>query len=86
MVAEQEAEQADASAAGFYNVFSGIVDTIGAGDAFLSITAPCAAAGFPAELLGFIGNAVGALAVQIVGNRDYIEPMALFKFMTALLK
>ena len=63
-----------------------IVDTIGAGDAFLSITSPCARVGFSPELLGFIGNAVGALAVQIVGNRSYIEPMQLFKFITSLLK
>jgi len=63
-----------------------VVDTIGAGDAFLSVTSPCAAAGFPSEVIGFVGNAAGALAVQIVGNRSYIEPMSLFKFITALLK
>jgi len=46
-----------------------IVDRIGAGDAYLAITAPCAAAGYPMDLVGFIGNAVGALAVRIIGNR-----------------
>jgi len=63
-----------------------IVDRIGAGDAYLAITAPCAAAGYPVDLVGFIGNAVGALAVRIIGNRTPVEPVPLFKFITALLK
>jgi rfaE bifunctional protein nucleotidyltransferase chain/domain len=63
-----------------------IVDRVGAGDAFLSITAPCAAAGVPMDVIGFIGNAVGALAVQIVCNRSAVEPVPLYKFITALLK
>lgn len=63
-----------------------IVDRVGAGDAFLSVTAPLAAAGEPAELLGFIGNAAGALAVTIVCNRTAVDPVPLMKFMTALLK
>lgn len=63
-----------------------VVDRIGAGDAYLAITAPCAAAGYAAELVGFIGNAVGALAVRIIGNRTAVEPVPLFKFITALLK
>jgi rfaE bifunctional protein nucleotidyltransferase chain/domain len=68
-------------------VFSGkIVDRVGAGDAYLSITAPCVAAGMPMDLVGFIGNAVGALAVRIVGNRSAVEPVPLYKFITALLK
>jgi rfaE bifunctional protein nucleotidyltransferase chain/domain len=63
-----------------------IVDRIGAGDAFLSITAPCAAAGYPMEAICFIGNAVGALKVLIVGNRSSVEPVPLFKFISTLLK
>ncbi len=63
-----------------------IVDRIGAGDAYLSVTAPCAAAGYPADVIGFIGNAVGALAVRIIGNRTPVEPVPLFKFITALLR
>lgn len=74
---------------GFFDipVFSSkIVDRVGAGDAYLSVTAPCAAAGVPMEVVGFIGNAVGALAVRIVCNRSAIEPVPLYKFITALLK
>jgi rfaE bifunctional protein nucleotidyltransferase chain/domain len=63
-----------------------VVDRIGAGDAYLSITSPCVAAGIPMDVIGFIGNAAGALAVCIVGNRSSVEPIPLFKFITALLK
>jgi bifunctional ADP-heptose synthase (sugar kinase/adenylyltransferase) len=41
-----------------------IVDTIGAGDAFLAITAPLVAAGAPMNLVGFVGNVVGALTCR----------------------
>ena len=74
---------------GFFEtpVFSGeVVDRIGAGDAYLAVTSPCVAAGFPMDLVGFVGNAVGALAVRIVCNRESVEPVALYKFITALLK
>lgn len=68
-------------------VFSdGVVDTVGAGDAYLSITALCAAAGESNEMIGFVGNAVGAMAVRIVGNKEFIEPVPLYKFITTLLK
>jgi cytidyltransferase-like protein len=63
-----------------------IVDRIGAGDAYLSVTAPCVVAGYHPEVVGFIGNAVGALAVRIVGNRTPVEPVPLFKFINALLQ
>ncbi|MEK7087131.1 MAG: PfkB family carbohydrate kinase, partial [Patescibacteria group bacterium] len=63
-----------------------IVDTTGAGDAFLAITAPCVASGIPMDLIPFIGNAVGALAVGYLGNRSSIEEEPLYKFITALLK
>ncbi len=68
-------------------VFSqNIIDTTGAGDALLAITAPCVAKGFPPELVGFIGNAVGALAVTIVGNREPVGAAQLLRFITTLLK
>jgi rfaE bifunctional protein nucleotidyltransferase chain/domain len=63
-----------------------IVDRIGAGDACLAITAPAIAAGSSVEEIGFICNAVGALAVLIVGNRNPVEPVALYKFIVTLLK
>ena len=40
------------------------LDTMGAGDAFLAVTSPLVATGArPMELVGFIGNAVGAMKV-----------------------
>jgi len=63
-----------------------VVDRIGAGDAFLSITAPCVFKNNPIKVAGFIGNAVGAMKVLIVGNRSSVEPVPLFKYITTLLK
>lgn len=65
---------------------STIVDTVGAGDAFFSVTAPLVAAGVPMDQVGFLGNAVGALKVGIVGHRSSVEKIPLTKFLTALLK
>ena len=63
-----------------------IVDRIGAGDAFFSIASPCVCKNNPMEVVGFIGNAVGAIKVLIVGNRSSVEPMPLFKYIATLLK
>jgi rfaE bifunctional protein nucleotidyltransferase chain/domain len=63
-----------------------VVDTVGAGDAFLAITAPLVAAGGSLEQVGFIGNVVGALKVEIVGHRKPVEKPSLIKGITALLK
>ena len=63
-----------------------IIDTVGAGDAFLSVTAPLVACGLSMELAGFVGNVVGALKVEIIGHRSSIEKSALIKAITGLLK
>ena len=63
-----------------------VVDPIGAGDAFFAFIAPCFASKMPQELVSFVGNAVGSLAVQIVCNRDPVKTVDLVKFMTRLLK
>jgi sugar/nucleoside kinase (ribokinase family) len=63
-----------------------VLDSVGAGDAYLAITSLCAAAGFPGELVGFIGNAAGALAIRIIGNKSSVEPVPFFKYITTLLK
>ena len=65
---------------------SEVKDRVGAGDAFLAVTAPAVCAGLSPEETGFIGNAVGALAVKIVGNKSSVEPVGLHRFITALLK
>ncbi|MFH1970364.1 MAG: PfkB family carbohydrate kinase, partial [Verrucomicrobiota bacterium] len=63
-----------------------VIDTVGAGDAFFSFTAPCFAHGMPLDLVSFVGNAVGALAVQIVGNKKPVEKYALLEFIHGILK
>lgn len=63
-----------------------VIDIIGAGDAFFAFTAPCIAHRLPLDIVSFIGNAVGALAVQIVGNKKPVEKYELLEFIHALLK
>lgn len=65
---------------------SRVVDIIGAGDAFFSFAAPCVALGMPMDLFSFVGNAAGALAVQIVGNKKSVEKYELLEFVHAILK
>lgn len=63
-----------------------VIDVVGAGDAFFAFTAPCIGKGMPIDLISFIGNAVGALAVQIVGNKKSVEKYELLEFIHTLLK
>ena len=63
-----------------------VVETVGAGDAFLAITSPLVAAGGRMHQIGFIGNVVGALKVEIVGHRRSIDKASLIKGITGLLK
>ncbi|MCG8512109.1 MAG: PfkB family carbohydrate kinase, partial [Rhodospirillales bacterium] len=63
-----------------------VVDTVGAGDAFFSVTSPIAAAGGAIDRVAFIGNAAGAIKVGIVGHRSAVERVALIKFLNTLLK
>lgn len=63
-----------------------IVDRVGAGDAFLSITAPCVKQEVPIEVVGVIGNAFGAQAVATVGHRTSIQRIPLLKHLESLMK
>jgi len=63
-----------------------VVDTVGAGDAFLAMTAPLVAAGGAMRHVAFVGNVAGALKVNIVGHRQSIDKASLVKAVTALLK
>ncbi len=40
----------------------------------------------PLDLVSFIGNAVGALAVKIVGNKKSVEKSELLEFVRTILK
>ncbi len=61
-----------------------VVDRLGAGDAFFAFAAPCFAKGLPPDIVSFVGNAAGALAAQIVGNREPVELEKLFEFIKNL--
>jgi rfaE bifunctional protein kinase chain/domain/rfaE bifunctional protein nucleotidyltransferase chain/domain len=63
-----------------------VVDRMGAGDAFLALTALCVAQRAPMDIVGFVGNAAGAQAVATVGHRDPIRQAQLVKYIDSLLK
>ena len=63
-----------------------VLDRVGAGDAFLSLAGLCLGGGLHPEIAAFIGSAAAALDVQIVCNREPVAPVALYKYVTTLLK
>lgn len=62
-----------------------VKDTIGAGDAFLSLAGIFTAAGAPIKIGTFMGNIGGALGANIVGNKDSVEKVNALKFANTLL-
>ena len=62
-----------------------VVDVIGAGDAFFSLSSLCFALGMPMDLVSFFGNAIGALSVQIVGNKRPVEGYEIKEFIHTIL-
>lgn len=56
-----------------------VLDSMGAGDAFLAVTSPFAAAGVSLGDLIRIGNAAGAIKVGIVGHRSSVTKEALLE-------
>ncbi len=63
-----------------------VLDRIGSGDAVLALTSTCVASGMPADMVAFVANVIGAQAVQIMGNRDFVTRVATYKFIDTLLK
>ena len=58
-----------------------VLDTIGAGDAFLCVASPFAAAGVPMPDLVRIGNAAGAAKVAIQGHQTHVTRAALEAYL-----
>jgi len=58
-----------------------VLDTMGAGDAFLCVTAPFAKAGFSMPDLLRIGNAAGAVKVGVIGHQSSVTRKELEKFL-----
>jgi rfaE bifunctional protein nucleotidyltransferase chain/domain len=63
-----------------------VVDTMGAGDAFLAASAPLVAVGLPIELAAFVGNVAGGLKTSILGHSQYVSRVDLVKNLEWLLK
>lgn len=63
-----------------------VVDRVGAGDAFLSASAPLLASGAPLDMVTFVGNVAGAEAVATVGHRRYLRWDSFVKHIQALLR
>ncbi|MBY0522096.1 MAG: adenylyltransferase/cytidyltransferase family protein [Gemmataceae bacterium] len=63
-----------------------LVDRVGAGDAYLSTSALCAAQQSPMDIQMFLGNVAGAEAVATVGNRETLDALRLRRHVESLLK
>ena len=63
-----------------------VVDRVGSGDASLSVTSLAAVQNAPNEILGFLGNVVGGLAVEVLGNKKSIDKLSVQKYITSLMK
>jgi len=63
-----------------------VLDRVGAGDTFLSLSGLCLGGGLASDIALFTGSAAAALDVQIVCNREPITSVNLFKYITTLLK
>lgn len=63
-----------------------IKDSVGAGDAVLSLTSLCSYLNIPSEITGFIGNCTGSIAVGILGNEKPVYKKDLTKFISHFLK
>jgi len=62
-----------------------VVDRVGAGDAFFVTTSLFSAMDAPGELLGFIGNMVGSLAVSVMGNKKSVDKLSVMEYIHQLL-
>ena len=63
----------------------GGVDTMGAGDAVMAVTAPLVASGLDMDLAAFVGNIVGAIKVSILGHRRHVGRQEILQTVEALL-
>lgn len=74
---------------GFFEVpalASQVVDTMGAGDSVFSIASLLVVQGAPMEMVGLVGNAVGAEAVATLGHERFIDQVSLYRHIETLLK
>lgn len=63
----------------------GGIDTMGAGDAVMAVTAPLVAVGLDMACAAFVGNIVGAIKVSIIGHRRHVGREEIIRTVEALL-
>jgi cytidyltransferase-like protein len=63
----------------------GGIDTMGAGDAVMAVTAPLVAAGLDMACAALVGNIVGAIKVSILGHRRHVGRQEIIQTVEALL-
>ncbi len=63
-----------------------VLDSIGAGDSFLSISSPFAYLNLPLNEVALFGNIAGAIKVNIVGHRSSVDKVTFLKYLDTLLK
>ena len=61
------------------------IDTMGAGDAVMAVTAPLVNVGLDMEFVAFVGNIVGALKIATVGHRTHVKRSEIIQTVEALL-
>ena len=62
-----------------------VEDTLGAGDSFFAISSLFALIDKDPSLIGFIGNASGAIKVSYLGHRKYLDKVSLLSFIKSLM-
>ena len=62
------------------------VDTVGAGDSFIAVTAPLIAAGLELETAALVGNIVAAIKINILGHRRHVTRNEIIEYMEKVLK
>lgn len=63
-----------------------VVDVVGAGDAILSLLSLLAYKKVEPEVVAFLNNCAGAIAVQTFGNQKYLNTVEINKFIQYILK
>jgi len=63
----------------------GGIDTMGAGDAVMAVTAPLVAAGLDLACAALVGNVVGAIKVSILGHKRHVGRDEILQTLEALL-
>lgn len=65
---------------------SRVIDRVGAGDALFAVAALAARKELPIDMIAFLGNIAGSLAVETIGNTKAVGREAMQRYITAVMK